>query len=260
MTFENLLLEHDGPVTVIAVNRPRTFNSLDVATIYDLLECFYQLTQQESVRAIVLTGIGEKSFVSGADIQEIHDLDLHSGKELSARGNRLFSMIEKMNIPVIAAVNGYALGGGCELAMACHLRIASENARFGQPEINLGLIPGYGGTQRLPRLIGRGRALELLLTGKILTAAEAHQWGLVNAVVPPADLLPAARKLAQDLSEKPRLASSAILEAVDTGLQLGLDQGLKVEENLFAYCCGTEDMKEGTSAFLGKRKPDFKGR
>ena len=196
MTFENLLLEHDGPVTVIAINRPKTFNALNVATIFDLLECFYQLTQTDSIRAIILTGVGEKSFASGADIQEIHDLDLHSGKELSARGNRLFSMIEKMHVPVIAAVNGYALGGGCELAMACHLRIASENAKFGQPEINLGIIPGYGGTQRLPRLVGRCRALEILLTGKIITATDALNWGLVNAVVPPAELLATARKWA----------------------------------------------------------------
>ncbi|HEY3296028.1 MAG TPA: enoyl-CoA hydratase-related protein [bacterium] len=261
MTLENLLLEQDGPVAVVTVNRPRALNALNIATMMELETVISDLEKRpDEVRAVIITGAGEKSFVAGADIPEIHELDLIAGKAFAARGLRIYSMIEKLRVPVIAAVNGFALGGGCELAMACHLRIASENAKFGQPEINLGIIPGYGGTQRLPRLVGRGRALDLLLTGRMITAAEALQWGLVNAVVPPAELLPTARKLAADLASKARLASSAILEAVDEGLQVGLDQALQVEENLFSICCGTQDMKEGTSAFQEKRKPEFMGR
>ena len=257
--MENLLLERDGGVAVVTVNRPKALNALNVATVIEMGEVFHRLAADRGVRVVILTGAGEKSFVAGADIQEIRDLDLISGKEFAARGIALYSFIEKMRVPVIAAVNGYALGGGCELAMACHIRLASENAKFGQPEINLGIIPGYGGTQRLPRHVGRGRALDLMLTGRMIPAEEALVWGLVSAVYPSAELLSAARKLAAELATKPRLAAAAILEAVDTGLQLGLDRGLQVEENLFAYSCGTEDMKEGTSAFLEKRKPEFKG-
>lgn len=257
--MDNLLLERDGAVAVVTVNRPRALNALNVATVIEMGELFHRLAADRGVRVVILTGAGEKSFVAGADIEEIRDLDMVSGKEFAARGLALYSFIEKMRVPVIAAINGYALGGGCELAMSCHIRLASENARFGQPEINLGIIPGYGGTQRLPRLVGRGRALDLLLTGRMIPAEEALVWGLVSAVYPPADLLPAVRRLAADLAAKPRLAAAAILEAVDIGLQMGLDLGLKAEENLFAYCCGTEDMKEGTSAFLEKRKPEFKG-
>jgi enoyl-CoA hydratase len=258
--MENLLLERYGSVAIITVNRPPVMNALNVATLIELRAVFEKLATSHDVRAIILTGVGEKSFVAGADIEEIRDLDMISGKEFAARGLALYSFIEKMRVPVIAAVNGYALGGGCELAMACHLRLAAETAKFGQPEINLGIIPGYGGTQRLPRLVGRARALDLLLTGRMITAPEALAWGLVNQVVPLAELLPAARKLAADLAAKPRLATAAILEAVDTGLQLGLDQGLNVEEQLFSFICGTEDKTEGTRAFLEKRKPEFKGR
>jgi enoyl-CoA hydratase len=261
MNLENLLLEQDGPVAVLTVNRPRALNALNIATLGEMEEVLHDLIQRgDEIGAVIITGAGEKSFVSGADIPEIRELDLVGGKDFAKRGLRIYSLIEKMRKPVIAAVNGYALGGGCELAMACHLRIASENAKFGQPEINLGIIPGYGGTQRLPRLVGRGRALDLLLTGRMITAAEALTWGLVNAVVPQSELLITAHKLAADLASKPRRAVAAILETVDSGLQLGLDHGLQVEENLFAYCCGTEDKNEGTSAFLEKRKPEFKGR
>jgi enoyl-CoA hydratase len=261
MNLENLLVEHDGPVAIVTVNRPRALNALNIATMHELESVFSDFAKRpEEIRAVVLTGAGEKSFVAGADIPEIHDLNLVSGKDFAAHGLSIYSLIEKLPMPVIAAVNGFALGGGCELAMACHLRIASETAKFGQPEINLGIIPGYGGTQRLPRLIGRGRALDLLLTGRMITAAEALQWGLVNAVVPQADLLPTARKLASDIASKARLATVAILEAVSAGSQLGLDDALKMEENLFAFCCGTDDMKEGTAAFQEKRKAEFKGR
>ncbi|RPH95834.1 hypothetical protein EHM69_03330 [candidate division KSB1 bacterium] len=257
--MENLLLEYRNPVAVITVNRPRAMNSLTVATLHEFNSLLDELTSHSDIRAVVLTGAGEKAFVAGADIAEIRDLGMLSGKEFAARGLALFSRIEKLRIPVIAAVNGYALGGGCELAMACHLRIVSENAKFAQPEINLGLIPGYGGTQRLPRLIGRARALDLLLTGRMIPAEEALQWGLVNAVVPQSELMTIALKLAADLAGKPRKAVEAILEAVDSGLQIGLDRGLQVEENLFSFCCGTDDKNEGTAAFLEKRTPEFKG-
>ncbi len=257
--MEHLQLERDGAVAVVTVNRPQAMNALNVAAILELDALFADLEQDNSVGAVIVTGAGEKSFVAGADIEEIRDLDLVSGKDFAARGLGLYSRIEKLHVPVIAAVNGYALGGGCELAMACHLRLASETAKFGQPEVNLGIIPGYGGTQRLARLVGRGRALDLLLTGRMISAAEAKEWGLVNQVIPPAELLPAARKLAVDLAAKPKLAVMAILEAVDAGLQLGLDQALQVEENLFAYCCGTKDKNEGTSAFLEKRKAGIQG-
>jgi enoyl-CoA hydratase len=258
--MENLLLERDGPVAIVTVNRPRVMNALNVATLKELRAAFEELVASPDVRAVILTGAGEKSFVAGADIEEIRDLDMISGKEFAARGLALYAVIEKMRVPVIAAINGYALGGGCELAMACHLRLAAETAKFGQPEINLGIIPGYGGTQRLPRLVGRARALDLLLTGRMIAAPEALAWGLVNQVVPLVELLPAARKLAADLAAKPRLAVAAILEAVDEGLQLGLDRALKVEEQLFSFACGTEDKTEGTRAFLEKRNPEFKGR
>jgi enoyl-CoA hydratase len=259
MTFENLLLDMDGPVATVTVNRPKTMNALNVATVHEMLDCIHALGQNRDVRAVIVTGAGEKSFVSGADIQEIRVLDMIAGSEFTDRGNRLYLLIEKLRKPVIAAVNGYALGGGCELAMACHLRIASENAKFGQPEINLGIIPGYGGTQRLPRLIGRGRALDLMLTGRIITAQDALAWGLVQSVVSLAELLPTTKKLAADLATKAPQAIAAILEAVEDGLQLGMEQGLVVEEQLFAHCCGTEDKNEGCQAFLEKRKPEFKG-
>lgn len=259
--MENLIVERENTVALVTVNRPKTLNALNSATLTELESVFTEFSRPDTdVRAIILTGAGEKSFIAGADIAEIRDLDMIGGKDFAARGLKLYSVIEKLRVPVIAAVNGFALGGGCELAMSCHLRLASDHAKFGQPEINLGIIPGYGGTQRLPRLIGRARALDLMLTGRMISAEEALLWGLVNAVVPQADLLPTARKLALDLASKPKQAVTAILEAVEAGLQLGLDRGLQVEENLFSYVCGTKDKTEGTAAFLEKRKADFKGR
>ncbi len=259
MSYTNLLVERDGAIAVVTVNRPKTLNALNIATVEELFDCMHELGKQQDLGAVIMTGAGEKSFVSGADIQEIRELNLISGKEFTERGNRLYLIIEKFRVPVIAAVNGYALGGGCELAMACHLRIAAENAKFGQPEINLGIIPGYGGTQRLARHIGRGRATELMLTGRIITAAEALQIGLVQTVVPQAELMTTVRKLAADLAAKPRLATMAILEALHEGLQAGLEEALHVEEKLFAFCCGTDDKNEGCQAFLEKRKAEFKG-
>ncbi len=259
MSYTNLLLERDGAVAVVTVNRPKTLNALNIATVEELFNCIHELGQQRDLGALIVTGAGEKSFVSGADIREICELNLITGKEFSERGNRLYLLIERFRVPVIAAVNGYALGGGCELAMSCHVRLAAENAKFGQPEINLGIIPGYGGTQRLARHVGRGRATELMLTGRIINAAEALQIGLVQSVVPQADLMAAARKLAAEVAAKPRQATMAILEAVHEGLQVGLEEALHIEEKLFAYCCGTEDKNEGCQAFIEKRKAEFKG-
>ncbi len=259
MTFENLILEVGGRVATVTVNRPKSLNALNIATVKEMFDCFESLAEQSEIGCVLVTGAGEKSFVSGADIQEIRDLNLISGREFAERGNRLYRRIEQFRVPVIAVVNGYALGGGCELAMACHLRLAAENAQFGQPEINLGIIPGYGGTQRLSRLIGKSRALELMLTGKLISATEALQFGLINAVYPQAELMTAAKKLGEDLSEKPRQATLAILQAVDTGLEVDVDSGLRMEEKLFALCCATSDKNEGTAAFLEKRKPNFTG-
>jgi enoyl-CoA hydratase len=260
MNFETLLIEKDGPIAIVTVNRPRALNALNILAFAELKQCFETLAQDKTVRACIITGSGEKSFVAGADISEITEMDMAAGRDLSFNGNAVFSMIEAMHFPVIAAVNGYALGGGCELTMACHIRIASERAKFGQPEINLGLTPGYGGTQRLPRLIGRGRALDLLLTGRMITAQEAFDWGLVNYVVAPEELMNTAKKLAQGIAEKSGSAVRSMLEAVHTGIQLPLDQAIQVEVQHFAYCNGTDDKNEGTRAFLDKRKPEFKGK
>lgn len=260
MDFENLLVSSEGAVAVVTVNRPKVLNALNVATVNELHACVTELRDHPSVRAIVITGSGEKSFVAGADIAEIRELNLVTGKEFAERGNALYSLIETLSKPVIAAVNGFALGGGCELAMACHLRLAAENAKFGQPEINLGIIPGYGGTQRLARLVGRGRALDLLLSGRLIGAQEALNYGLVEQVLPATELIPAAQKLASELAMKPTQAVKAILACVRDGLDTDLETGLAIEESWFAFCCGTEDKLEGTSAFLEKRKADFKGR
>lgn len=260
MNFETLLIEKDGPVAIITVNRPKALNALNILAFAELKQCFEALRDDQDVRVAIITGAGEKSFVAGADITEIAEMDMAAGRDLSYRGNIVFSMIEAMHFPVIAAVNGFALGGGCELTMACHIRVASEKAKFGQPEINLGLTPGYGGTQRLPRLVGRGRALDLLLTGRMITAKEAYDWGLVNYLTTPEDLMATAKKIASGIADKSASAVRSMLEAVHTGINLPLDQAIQVEVQHFAYCNGTEDKNEGTKAFMEKRKPEFKGR
>lgn len=258
MTYENILWEVEGNVGILTINRPKALNALNGATLNDIEACLNN-ELGDSVRAIVMTGAGEKSFVAGADISEIHELNEKTGLTFTERGNRLFSRIEALPVTVIAAVGGFALGGGCELAMACHLRIASEKAKFGQPEIKLGIIPGYGGTQRLARLVGTGRALDLLLSGRMIDANTALQWGLANEVTAPEQTLPRAKELAAQLATAAPLARKAILEAVYQGAGLRLADGLKVEEKLFAQCCGTYDKNEGTSAFLEKREANFKG-
>ena len=260
MTFENLLIDRDGPVAVVTVNRPKVLNALNTQTLDELRRAILALKHDDSVRAVVLTGAGEKSFIAGADINELAVQTPTTGREHAMAGQHVLDLIEHMGKPVIAAINGYALGGGCELAMACTLRIAADTARLGQPEITLGIIPGYAGTQRLARIIGRGRALELLLTGDQISAPEAHRLGLVNRVVPAADLMRDARALAATLAAKAPVAVRYILEAVHKGLEMPFPQAQVFEATLFGLVASTEDMREGTKAFLEKRKPEFKGR
>ena len=260
MDFENILVERDGAVAVITINRPKVLNALNSQTLDELRRAILDLRHDAAVRAVILTGAGEKSFVAGADINELSVLTPDGGRDHAVRGQHVFDLIEQMGKPVIAAINGYALGGGCELAMACTIRIAADTARLGQPEINLGLIPGYAGTQRLSRLVGRGRALEVLLTGDQISAAEALRLGLVNRVVPAVELMSEAKKLAATFASKAPIAIRYILDAVHKGLEMPFPQAQVFEATLFGLAASTEDMREGTRAFLEKRTADFKGR
>jgi enoyl-CoA hydratase len=260
MALTNLLIEKKNSIVHLTVNRPKVLNALNVATIEELHTVLMEIRDDPGARAVLLTGAGEKAFVAGADIGEIAALDSTSGKKFAGRGQAVFDLIENLGKPVIACVNGFALGGGCELAMACTIRIASENAKFGQPEVKLGIIPGHGGTQRLPRLVGRGTAMKLLLTGEIITAQEALRIGLVNEVTPPAELIPRAEVIAQMMLANAPLAMRYTIEAVNKGMMMTLAEGLREELNLFGTCCDTEDKKEGTAAFLQKRTAQFKGR
>jgi enoyl-CoA hydratase len=259
MAFDNLLLERDAAVAIVTINRPKVLNALNMQTVAELGLVMRELKDDAAVRAVVLTGAGDRAFAAGADITELASLTPGAAREYARAGQRVFDTIEQLGKPVIAAINGYALGGGCELAMSCTLRLAAERARLGQPEINLGLIPGYGGTQRLPRLIGRGRALEMLLTGLTLDAAEAHRIGLVNRVVAFEELMGAARTLATSLAAQPAIAVRHLLEAVGLGLDMPLGDGCEHEAALFGLTAASEDMREGTRAFLEKRQPSFKG-
>ena len=260
MSFDNLLIERDGAVATVTVNRPKVLNALNTQTLDELRRAVLELQHDEAIRVVILTGAWEKSFIAGADINELAVQSPTSGREHALAGQHVFDLIENMGKPVIAAINGYALGGGCELAMACTIRIAADTARLGQPEINLGIIPGYAGTQRLARLVGRGRALELLLTGDQIPAQEAHRLGLVNRVVPAAELMAETRKLAATLAAKAPNAVRYILEAVHKGLEMPFPQAQNYEATLFGLVASTEDMREGTKAFLEKRKAEFKGK
>jgi enoyl-CoA hydratase len=260
MAYQNLLLDRDGAVAVVTINRPDKRNALNATTLDELRRAILELKHDSSVRAVILTGAGDKAFVAGADINELAVQTPVSGREHARTGQHVLDLLEHMGKPVIAAINGVALGGGCELAMACTLRIAADTAKLGQPEINLGLIPGYGGSQRLSRLVGKGRALEILLTGDALTADEAYRIGLVNRVFAAADLMTEARKLAGALAAKAPVAARYIIDAVNQGLEMPLSQAEVHEATLFGLVSTTEDMHEGTRAFLEKRKAEFKGR
>jgi len=260
MTFDNLLLARDGAVAVVTLNRPKVLNALNNQTLTELASCLAALKADDTVRAIILTGAGEKSFVAGADINELAALSPVEGQGHARRGQLIFDAGEQMGKPVIAAINGFALGGGCELAMACTMRIAADTARFGQPEINLGLLPGYAGSQRLPRLVGKGIAMEILLTGDMVSAARAYEIGLVNRVVPAAQLMTEATKLAQALAAKAPIAVRFILEAVHQGLESPFAAGEYLETTLFGTIASSADMREGTTAFLEKRPAVWQGK
>lgn len=257
MTYKNVLLDVNGKIAIVTINRPDKLNALNKITIGELKEIFLALNADEKIRAVILTGAGEKAFVAGADISELNYLDKVKGKEFAGQGQAVFNLIENLEKPVIAAVNGFALGGGCELALACHIRIASENAKFGQPEVNLGTIPGFGGTQRLARLVNSGRAMEMILSADMIDAYEAHRIGLVNHVYPQNELLAKAIELADKIALKAPFAVKNAIKAVNKADEALLQDGQNFEANLFALCCGSEDFKEGTLAFLEKRKPDF---
>jgi enoyl-CoA hydratase len=256
--YANLLVERRGAVTVMTVHRPEVLNALNRATLGEIESCATAFVADPEQGALIVTGSGEKSFISGADIEELAVLDPPSAEAISRFGQRVLDRLEQSPKPVIAAVNGYAFGGGCELALACHVRLASENAVLGLPEVSLGIIPGYGGTQRLPRLLGTGRALELILSGRRVKADEAERIGLVNRVVPRAELLAEAEKLAQAILKNGPLAVTAALEAVHRGLQLPLADGQRLESGLFGILAASEDMHEGLKAFLEKRPARFR--
>ncbi len=249
----------DG-VSVVTVNRPDKLNALNAAVVSELADVVQHIAHDDAVRGVVITGAGSKAFVAGADVNELAEVAHGRGTEFAQRGSRVFREIEQLAKPVVAAVNGFALGGGCELAMACHIRYAAPHARFGQPEVKLGVIPGYGGTVRLPRLIGRGRALELLLTGGMIDADEALRIGLINRIVPAEKLVDEARALLRTILAQGPVAVRLCLEAVDRGGDLGRDDALSLEATLFGAACDTEDRHEGTRAFLERRPPAFRGR
>ena len=258
MDLKNLLYEAKESVAIITVNRPDKLNALNGPTMSELRQLLKMIKNDSAVNIVIITGAGDKAFVAGADINELNKLDVLSGKEFTESGQEVFNLIENLGKPVIAAVNGFALGGGCELALACHIRLASEKAKFGQPEVNLGVIPGYGGTQRLARLVNSGRAIEYILTGNMIDAEEAFRIGLVNRIYPHDELMAKAWEMAKTIVTKGQIAVRMALKAVVSCDELSEKEGQNLEASLFAVCCGTDDFKEGTSAFLQKRKPEFK--
>jgi enoyl-CoA hydratase len=258
--FANISYQKQGAVAYVTLNRPKVMNALSHATWEDLEAAFQDARDDDAVRGVILTGAGDKAFIAGADISELAHLTAVQAEQSSAYGQKVLNLIEDLGKPVIAAINGFALGGGCETAMACTIRIASETAKFGQPEVKLGLIPGGGGTQRMPRLIGKGRALQLILTGAIISAPEAYRIGLVNEVVPLAQLIARAEAILNEIFSNAPLAVKFAIQAVNDGVETTMAEGLALEASFFGLCAGTEDKKEGTTAFLEKRKPQFQGR
>src|SRR5688572_32509115 len=252
MGFDNLLIERDDLVTIVTINRPKVLNALNTQTIDELRRAMLDARHDEGVRTVIITGSGDKAFVAGADINELAALSPAAGREHALAGQHVLDLIENLGKPVIAAINGYALGGGCELAMACTLRLAADTAKLGQPEINLGILPGYAGTQRLPRLVGKGKALEMILTGAPISAADAERIGLVNRVVPAADLMSEAKKLAAHLAAQAPIAVRYIIAAITKGLEMPFAEGAIFEATLFGLVAATDDMREGTRAFLEK--------
>jgi enoyl-CoA hydratase/carnithine racemase len=260
MSYENILFETKGAIAYVTVNRPKVLNALNMATMEELRSAFAAIKEDRGVRVAIMTGAGEKAFIAGADIGELAKHDAVSAKEYTHRGQSVLDLMENLGKPLIACINGFALGGGCEIAMACTMRLASENAKLGQPEVKLGMMPGYGGTQRLPRLVGKGIAMQLVLSGEMISAQEAYRIGLVNEVVAAAELIPRAEAIAQKIVANAPLAVQYAMEAVNKGMEMTLAGGLYLEATLFGVCCATQDKKEGTTAFLEKRQAQFKGK
>ena len=258
MDFQNILLEIDSHIALVTINRPTKLNALNKATIKELHIAFKELNDDENVRAIIITGSGEKAFVAGADISEFADFSVEEGKDLASDGQELlFNFVENLSTPVIAAINGFALGGGLELAMACHFRVASDNAKMGLPEVSLGLIPGYGGTQRLPQLVGKGMAMEMIMTGGMINAEQAISSSLINYIVALEELIPFCKKIATKIINNSPIAIAAAIKSINAGYK---KEGFKAEIDAFGKCFGTDDFKEGVQAFLEKRKADFTGK
>src|SRR5712672_4852157 len=258
--MENVKLEKKNQIAYVTIDRPKVLNALNMATMQELWQVFSDLKDDKQIRVVILTGGGEKAFVAGADINELAKNNPAEAKAYTHKGQATLDLIENLGKPVIACVNGFALGGGCEIALACTMRLASDNAKLGQPEVKLGILPGYGGTQRLPRLVGKGIAMQMILAGEMITAQEAHRIGLVNEVTAPAELIPRAEAIAAKIIANAPLAVQYAMEAVNKGMDMTLAEGLYLEAVLFAVACATEDKKEGTAAFLEKRAAVFKGK
>ena len=260
LTLANVLYEKKGAIAYVTVNRPKVLNALNTPTLKGLQTALEDARYDTAVRGVILTGAGNKAFIAGADISELARVTAFEAEQSSRFGQDVLDLIENLGKPVIAAVNGFALGGGCEAAMACAIRIAVESAKFGQPEVTLGLVPGGGGTQRLPRLVGKGRALQLILSGEMISAQEAYRIGLVNEIVPPSDLIARAEAILNKIASNAPIAVKLALEAANKGMETSQSEGLLLEAAYFGLCAATEDKKEGTSAFLEKRAPQFRGR
>src|SRR5882672_3446771 len=260
LQLQNILYEKKGPIAYVTLNRPKVLNALSQAVFSELKAVFESARDDAGVRGVILTGSGDKAFIAGADISELAHLSAVEGEESSSNGQSVLNLVENLGKPVIAAVNGFALGGGCETAMACTIRVAAEHAKFGQPEVKLGIPPGAGGTQRLPRLVGKGRALQIILSAEMISAQEAYRIGLVNEVVPAGELIARCEAILKQILANAPLAVRFALEAVNKGMETSLSAGLLLEASVFAICAGTEDKREGTAAFLEKRAPHFQGK